>query len=317
VAEALVTSARELSAQRTPANIDAAIDAARRAIDADPGCVSAWCAIAELELLAALRGIKLPRTGAHRAVAAAERAIALDRDCVPALAVRGFVAATVDGHIDAGLAELDRAMRIDSSYWTARGLHGWVLLAAGRPHEAAAEARRALELNPFGTWYSGLYPQYLLFAGEREAALSAGRDSVSRFPAIDFAFFALSQIASTLGLHDEAIATGRRAMELSPETPQIHTALANALARAGRHDEARALIRSIESQPLPLPAVWLATAWLALGERRRAADMLELARAQGAPQCVYVRYDPRFEDLGGGGAGLRIGASPALDDRRA
>lgn len=296
-AEALLTSAREMSSARTPASLWTAIDAARRAIDVDPAYVAAWCAVAELELLCAVRSLVEPRLGAQRAVVAAERAIALDRECVPALAVRGFVAATIDGQIAAGLADLERAMRIDSGYWKARGLHGWALLADDRPREAVAEVRTALELNPFGSWYSGLYPQYLLFAGEKDAALAAGRDAIRRFPTIDYAYFALSQIASALGLHDEAIAAGRRAMELAPETPQIHTSLASALAHAGRRKEARTLIRSIEACGPPLPAIWLAPAWLALGERRCAVAMLELAREQGAPQCVYARYDPRFAGL--------------------
>jgi DNA-binding winged helix-turn-helix (wHTH) protein len=296
-ADALVTSARELSAARTPASLRAAIEAARRAVAVDAAHVGAWCTVAELELLGAIRSVEEPRSGAHRAVAAAEQAIALDRECVPALAVRGFVAATVDGAVEAGLGELERALRIDSSYWTARGLHGWALLADGRPQEAVAEARTALDLNPFGSWYSGLYAQYLLFAGEGDAALAAGRDAIRRFPTSDFAFFAMSQIASTLGLHDEAIAAGRRAIELGPESAQLHTPLANALARSGRRAEARARIRSIENLEPPLPAIWLAPAWLALGERQRAADMLDLARAQGAPQCVYARYDPRFAEL--------------------
>jgi tetratricopeptide (TPR) repeat protein len=296
-AEALLTSAREMSAARTPTSLWTAIEAARRAIDVDPAYVAAWCAVAELELLCALRSLAEPRLGAQRAVAAAEQAIALDRESVPALAIRGFVAATIDGQIAPGLSDLERAMRIDSGYWKARGLHGWALLADDRPREAVAEVRTALELNPFGSWYSGLYPQYLLFAGEKDAALAAGREAIRRFPTIDYAFFALSQIASALGLHDEAIAAGRRATELAPETPQIHTSLASALARAGRRREARALIRSIEDGGPPLPAIWLAPAWLALGERRRAVAMLELAREQGAPQCVYARYDPRFAGL--------------------
>ncbi len=296
-AEAFLTSARELSVARDPASLRAAIEIARRAIDEDPGYTAAWCAVAELELLCALRSVVEPRSGARRAVVAAEQAMVLDGECVPALAIRGFVAATVEAQVAAGLADMERAMRIDAGYWTARGLHGWVLLADGRPKEAVAEVRKALELNPYGSWYAGLYPQYLFFAGESDAALIAGREAVRRFPYIDFAFFALSQIASALGLHDEAIAAGRRAVELGPETSQLRTPLAAALARAGKNAEARAEIQVIESSELPLPAIWLAPAWLALGERQRAVEMLQLAHEQRAPQCIYARYDPRFAGL--------------------
>jgi len=296
-AEALLTSAREVSSTRTPANLALAIEASRRALDVDPDFIAAWCALAEFELIGLVRSISEPRHAARRSVDAANRALMLDRECVPAMAIRGFIAATVEGDVAAGRDDLERALRIDSGYWVARGLHAWVLLIDARPLEAVAEVHTALELNPFASWFCGMYPQYLLFAGEREAAIAAGREAIRRFPGIDYAYFATSQIASALELHAEAIATGRKAMELSPETPQLHTSLACALARAGKRKEALALIRAIERANFPLPAVWLVPAWLALDERKRALAMLALARDQGAPQYVYARYDPRMAQL--------------------
>jgi tetratricopeptide (TPR) repeat protein len=296
-AEALLTSAREVSAARTPANLAVAIEASRRALDVDPDFISAWCALAEFELIGLIRSISEPRHAARRAVDAANRALMLDRECVPAMAIRGFIAATVEGDVAAGRDDLERALRIDSGYWVARGLHGWVLLLDARPLEAVAEVHAALELNPFASWFCGMYAQYLLYAGERETAIAAGRDAIRRFPTIDYAYFATSQVASALDLHAEAIATGRKAMELSPETPQLHTSLACALARAGKRKEALALIRAIERANFPLPAIWLVPAWLALGERKRALAMLALARDQGAPQYVYAHYDPRMAQL--------------------
>lgn len=91
-----------------------------------------------------------PRSYAQRAVAAAEQAIVLDRECVPALAVRVFVATTIDGKIAVGFADLERAMHIAAGYWKARRLHGWALLADNPPLEAVAEVQAALELNSFG-----------------------------------------------------------------------------------------------------------------------------------------------------------------------
>jgi DNA-binding winged helix-turn-helix (wHTH) protein len=296
-AEALLTSARELAASRTPVGLFSAIDAAQRALDLDPDFVAAWSALAELELICAVRSIAEPRRAAHRAADAADRALALDRDCVAALAIRGFVAAVVEGDMPAGRTDLELALSIDAGYWVTRGLHGWLLLADGRPGDAVQEVRAAIELNPFAHWFSGMYSQYLLFAGDGKAALAAGRDAIRRFPDIDYPYFATSQVASALDLHDEAIAMGRRAMQLAPETPLLHTSLASALARAGRRQESLALIRRIEDAGFPIPAVWLAPAWLALGERERAVEMLALARAQGAPQYVYARYDPRMGEL--------------------
>jgi DNA-binding winged helix-turn-helix (wHTH) protein len=296
-AEALLTSAREVSATRTPAGLALAVEATRRALEVDPDFVAAWCALAEFELIGLIRSVTEPRHAARRAAEAADRALSLDRECVPAMAIRGFIAATIEGDVATGRGDLERALRIDSGYWVVRGLHGWVLLVDGRPLDAVAEVHAALQLNPFASWFCGMHAQYLLFAGERDAAIAAARESIRRFPAVDYAYFASSQVASALDLHAEAIASGRKAVELAPETPLLHTPLACALARAGRRKEALALIREIERADFPLPATWLAPAWLALGERERALDMLALARDQGAPQYAYARYDPRMAPM--------------------
>jgi DNA-binding winged helix-turn-helix (wHTH) protein len=296
-AEACLVSAREASARRSAASIAQAIEAVLQAIELDPRYVPAWCALAEFRLMQATRGTEPQRAAGDAAVAAADEALAIDPACAPALAARGFVRATIDGDPARGLADLDRSIAADADLWITRGLRGWALLAAGRIREAVAEVETAAALNPWASWYSGMPAQYLFLAGEHDAALARGRDAVRRFPDSDYGHFALSQIASALRLHDEAIEAGRRAKELAADTPLVHTSLASALAAAGRVDEALGEIRSIEASPGPLPAVWLAPAWLALGNRERAIEMLEIAREQGAPQYVYTFYDPRFDEL--------------------
>jgi DNA-binding winged helix-turn-helix (wHTH) protein len=296
-AEACLISAREASARRSVVGIATAIEASLHAIELDPRFAQAWSALAEFRLIQAARGIAPQRAAGKAAIAAADEALAIDPACAPALAARGFVRATIEGDPARGITDLDRSIAIDPSYWTARGLHGWALIAAGRVREAVAEVIAAAELNPWSPWYSGMPAHYLFLAGKLDDALARGRDAARRFPESDYAHHALSQIASTLELHDEAIDSGRHAKALAPDTPIVHTSLACALARAGRADEALAEIRAIEALPGPLPAVWLAPAWLALGNRERAVEMLEIAREQGAPQYVYTFYDPRFDEL--------------------
>jgi DNA-binding winged helix-turn-helix (wHTH) protein len=308
-AEAYLVSAREASARRSVVGIATAVEAALHAIELDPRFAQSWSALAEFRLMQAARGIAPPRAAGEAAVAAADAALAIDPACAPALAARGFVWATIEGDPVRGLSDLDRSVAIDPSYWTARGFRGWSLLAAGRVSEAVAEVIAAAELNPWSPWYSGMPAHYLFLAGKLDDALARGRDAARRFPESDYAHFALSQIASSRELHDEAIDAGRHAKALAPDTPLVHTSLASALARAGRADEALAEIRAIEALPGPLPAVWLAPAWLALGNRERAIEMLELAREQGAPQYVYTFYDPRFDELRVAG---RIAVSSAV-----
>jgi hypothetical protein len=86
-------------------------------------------------------------------------------------------------------------------------------------------------------------------------------------------------------------------MELAPDTPLVHAALAGALARGGRSEEAKDLIQLIEARSIASPCPSLATAYLALGRRDRALDVLARARDYGSPQFVYAFVDPRLADL--------------------
>jgi DNA-binding winged helix-turn-helix (wHTH) protein/tetratricopeptide (TPR) repeat protein len=295
--QALVLTAREHAAQRGRSNIEAARDGARRALELDPRCVPAWCALAEFELMRAGRSLAPAREAGAAAAAAAARALALDRQCGTALAIRGFVRATIEDDLLAGGADLQAALVADPEHWLVRGLNAWVLLAAGRTQQAVDEVDMMLHLNPWTAWLSYLRGQYLLYAGRPAEALEAARLAGARFSDVDVAQFSLSMVSSALGLHDEAIAAGRRAADLATDTPMFHTALAAALARAGREAEARGTIERIEAGAPPLPALWLAPAWWALGDADRALAMLALADRQRVPQRVYAALDPRFVPL--------------------
>ena len=295
--KALVITAREHAAKRSRTNIEAACDIARRAIELDPDCLAAWVALAEFELMRVGRGLAPAIEAGAAAAAAAARALALDSTCATALAIRGFVRATIDDDLLAGSIDLRSAVAADAENWLVRGLHAWVLLAAGQVQEAVAEVGTMAQLNAWNAWLSYLHGQYLLYAGQPAEALEAARLGAAKFADIDVAHFSLSMVASALNLHDEAIATGRRAADLNPDTPLIHTALAAALARAGRATEARRAIDRIEAGAPPLPALWLAPAWWALGDPARAGAMLALAEAERVPQRAYVTLDPRFAPL--------------------
>ena len=296
-AVASLMSARELSAGRSPENLLAAVEAAREALREDRGFIAAWCALAEFQVFRATRMAIDPRQAGVEAVTAAQEALALDPDCAPALAVRGWVAATIERDVAKGMADLDRSIAIDDRYWAARGMRGWALATVGRLPEAIADIGAALEWNPRAIWINAIRAQYRFFAGHGGAALAEARDAIRLFPTIDHAYVVMSMVASGLGLHEEAIAAGRRAMELAPHTPFEHTALACALARARRHKEAAALVRGIENSGFPLPGVGLAPAYLAFGQPDRAIEMVRRARDVGSPQFGYAFVDPRLAEL--------------------
>jgi hypothetical protein len=89
----------------------------------------------------------------------------------------------------------------------------------------------------------------------------------------------------------------------------MHTGLAAALARAGQRDEALEVTQRIESSTLPVPRALLAPAWLALGERERALNLLQAAASDQSPYLHYALADPRLREIRGDPAFERLRAS--------
>jgi len=290
-------SARELAGRRNPTDAAAAVQAATRATEIDPDNVDLWSGLAEIHALRLSIGLDVPAAGGKAACAAAQRALDLDPDCAKALAVRGWVFATMQGQLRQGRADLERSLRIEDSYWAARLVYGWALVAAGRTQEAVAQIRLVDALNPWGVWNAGMLSLYLMFDGRLDEALAEGRRAVDLFPHFDTAHLRRSYIASVHGAHDEAIAAGRAAADLSPGLPLMHTGLAAALARAGQRDEALEVIQRIESSTLPVPRALLAPAWLALGDRERALNLLQAAASDQSPYLHYALADPRLREI--------------------
>jgi Flp pilus assembly protein TadD len=130
-------------------------------------------------------------------------------------------------------------------------------------------------------------------------ALEAALDLSKRFPTIDNAQGIAAIVASVNGLHEEAVAFGWKALELAPHTPAMHVPLAYALAFSGRHDEARKVLGEIEASKLPLPSAGMASAYMALGDRSKAIELLKDASERGIPQFAWTRDDPRLAALRG------------------
>jgi serine/threonine protein kinase/Tfp pilus assembly protein PilF len=118
-----------------------ALDAATRAIEADPDCAEAHCALAGTELMW------------HRNLEIAEqefqRAIALNPTYTQARCWYGlFFLQWTAGRLAEGVREIRRALDGDplSSYATA--CYAWALTTAGRHSEAVLEANLAVERDP-------------------------------------------------------------------------------------------------------------------------------------------------------------------------
>lgn len=290
----LVISGREHAARQSGPDLGLALQAAQAAARVDPEYAWAWVAMGEFHIQQATRMLVPVREAGWQVTLACTKALALDPDCGPALAMRGWVSAMIDGDLGRGLHDVNAALRVDPDYWGTCLLSTWVLQAAADHVAAIDMARRARELNPYSMYVSAALPQQLMYAGRLDQAQEAALELVQVFPNTDTLQEVLSIILAAKGRSEEALTHAQRAADLSPHAPLMHGQLAYCLARLGRLNEARKVLDFMQASATPEPVLSSAPAYIALGQVPTALENLRSAKRLGVAQFHCARDDPRF-----------------------
>ena len=230
------------------------------------------------------------------AVAAYERAIALDPSFAPAhaalantLVVRGvFGGARPDESYPRARAEALRAVELDPTLAEGHVALGHVRVQWDRDWRGAEESyRRALALDPSAPRAHVLYALFLDAMGRPDEALRESQTALTLRP--EWPMIGAIRAVTLLGARrpEEAIEQGRRAIRLDPSFSLGHFWQALALAEVGRFDEAmtEALASRTEVGNMPVAVVGYIH-----GRAGRRAEALEVLRALEAARArsIYV-----------------------------
>lgn len=298
----LVISGREYAARQTPQDVHLALQAAAAAIHVDPDYVPAWVAIAELHVLEASCYLRSSLEAGQLALQAADKALAINNQCGPAVAVRGWVRALIFGALADGLQDLDMALEMDADYALTSVLRAGALQALGRHADAIEAARRAQHLNGFSHTVQAVLPLNLVYGGQPHAALESAQKLALSFPGVHSVHEVLSIVCSALDRHDDALMHAQCAHGLAPHSLSTQVQVAYALARLQRVAEAGAILEKIDGFGPLAPCAWMAVVYSALGDGAMAVKQLQQARLRHEPHFFAVRDDPRLAVLRDAGA---------------
>jgi tetratricopeptide (TPR) repeat protein len=168
-------SAREFMARRSPNDIEAAVGAAQLAIQFDPGFAAAWTLLAEIRIFQATRCLRPPREAGWIAQEAAHRALDIDANAFPALAIRGWA-------LQAALETAQDLARRFATTDNAQGIASIVCAVNGLLGEATACGWKAMELAPHTPARHvplAHAPAYLAL-GDREKAIALLKEASER-----------------------------------------------------------------------------------------------------------------------------------------
>ena len=232
-----------------------------------------------------------------RALAAADRALALDSTMAEAHAVRGLVhgqrwenAAAAAAHARALAMEPTNPLVV---FWN--GV--FRLRFPTRLDEAIAHMRRALELDPLSLVIGTAYGRALYQDGQLDAALA----QYDRVAQIDSTYVPLASHRAAallaLGRADAAVAEQERELALRP-SPVVHARLGHARAVAGDTAGARAdLAAAIRRDSLEVAQVPIAILLAALGQQDEAVRRFVRGFERHDPSLDDHAQDPRLAAL--------------------
>jgi len=273
-----------------------AATAFRQAVALDPGYAAAHAGLAYAEAYAAdfAETAAESAAGMQRALAAADKAIALVPDLADGYAARGFLRSQFTWDWVAGQADLEKALALDPGDSFVQRRYGILLWSLGRAPEAIAAMRKAIELDPLssGAWSNLGAIQFA--SGQLPAAREALNRALAFNPESNLANFYLGMVELFEGHAQEALTPFRRAGE-----PFSQFGIAMAEHTLGHAREAQQALDEVIAKDAHDGAYQIAGVYGWRGETDKTFEWLERAYAQHDGGIAVIKTDPLLKSVRG------------------
>jgi Tfp pilus assembly protein PilF len=268
----------------------------QKATELDPGYSPAWAGLANATYGVADEGesAEAIAAGFAAARAAADKAVLLGPGLADGYRARGEMRAQVQFDWAGADQDLQRALALEpESADVLSAYAGVVLLPTGRLDEALVDFRKACRLDPLNPRIWGALGLTLLHAGELGPGRAALERSLEISPSQSFTALNLALALLLQGHPQEALGISRRS------TTEVFRLLGGALAEhdLGHEGESRRLAGEMAAKFAHSDAYQIAQASAWRGERDRAFEWLERARAQHDGGLLLLRGDPALRSL--------------------
>lgn len=308
-AVALTERARESWRLRTPPSVQQAITLYQRAIALDPSFAPAYAGLADCYNLT-MSGLPVPLRAAN-AKANAERALALDPGLAAAHTSLAFYQYKFEWKWAEAESEFRRAIAADPSYALAHHWYGEMIGYLGRFDEAIAELRRALALDTGSLPIMSDLAAVLLRAGR----VAEARDVLAAGAAINPMYHGIplrmAEVLAAEGRERESLEEAWRAAVLTGATMESIGELREAYRTGGLPAVLRVEIARLEGdQPgrfaVPAQATFLAGRYARLRDREKTLHWIGVAidrredivlHLPTYPEYDWLRDDPAFDRI--------------------
>ena len=271
---------------------------AKRALEIDPQFALAWSALADTQILRAVRGMASSAVVVPEASAAAHRALELDPSHADAHCSIGFIL-THTGQIREGMRELERAIELNPGHAMAHALLARTLTSLERHAEALVEAQRAVSLDPLSSLISTVIGDANYFARDYEKSAFLYLMSIELDPRFDGAHTDRARVLEALGRFDEARAEYETGRQLAGAAAGATFGLGHLEAASGNEAEARRILAELTAaRSTRVVSAWgIAALHASLGDVDAAFAWLETAIDEKASGLIQLRVHPRLDPI--------------------
>jgi tetratricopeptide (TPR) repeat protein len=271
-------------------------DAAAR----DPTYAPAFVGMAESLNMLANYGFVPPREIHPRSLAAARRALELDRNSADAHRLLAFAHWQFEFKWKAAITEYERSLELDphssaTTYW-----FGAYLAVIGFFDRSYELLERAHEFDPLSLIVPSVQGWARIFARRFEEALPLLEGVLRIDPDFHLALWFQGEALVELRRYEEGIDALKRAYELGGQTSRLLGYLGNAYGRASQPDRASECLSELEAReqrhdyvPPYFPALVLA----GVGKHDQALDRLEQAYREGDTMLRDLKADPHWDPM--------------------
>jgi serine/threonine-protein kinase len=283
--------------KRTVEDLKTAIQFFQQAIDQDPTYALAYAGMADAYML--LSNAMPPGEAFGKSRAAANRALAIDKNLAEPYATLGYIALHYDWNWKEAETNLKRSSSLNANYPTARSLYARYLTILGRFPESVQEMARAQELDPLAQGIATGVGLSYYYARRYDDAITAFNKALEINPRFALALLDRGDAQVQKRQFAQAFASFDEALAISPKDAVGIGQRGHAYAVAGRRQEALASIAQLEklAEERFVSPYAFALIYAGLRDANSALNWLEKGFNERVGHMVWLKVDPAFDPI--------------------
>jgi serine/threonine-protein kinase len=282
-----------------------------KALAIDPSFALAHAELAAIYRLLGGSGMESATGSLPKAEASAQRALAIDPELPEAHAVLAEIRRD-QWNWSAAAREYRLTLALNPNLASSHWSYAIFLGVRGRHQDAIAQARQALELDPFGI--PAIVNAGAVFYNARrfDEAVDTLKRALVVDPEAPSAWHWIGMSRAAQHRYQEALDAYSRAHASTQSSLAARSYYCFSLARSGRREEASRLLDSLRSSKGFAPPSHLAIAYVGLDRHEEALHSLQQALLDKDPLLQYLRVEPHYDAIAHHPGFLRIVQSVGL-----